>query len=86
MPRYNRSCDDIILTVTMNRLLIICAEHYAREKVSDLKMNKLIIRQEKTFESNLTRKTPEEEARGRKNASHCERQMVMSVPTWKSKG
>lgn len=35
----------------MNRLLIICAEHYAREKVSDLKMHKLIIRQEKTFMS-----------------------------------
>lgn len=35
----------------MNRLLIICAAHYAREKVSDLKMYKLIIKQEKTFMS-----------------------------------
>lgn len=60
MPRYNRSSDDIILTVTMNRLLIICAEHYAREKVSDLKMYKLIIRQGKSFMS-LLKKKPEEE-------------------------
>lgn len=60
LPRYNRSSDDIILTVTMNRLLIICAEHYAREKVSDLKMYKLIIRQGKSFMS-LLKKKPEEE-------------------------
>lgn len=66
LPRYNRSSNDIILTVTMNRLLIICAAHYAREKVSDLKMYKLIIRQEKTFMSliwliKLLKKKPGEE-------------------------
>lgn len=66
LPRYNRSSDDIILTVTMNRLLIVCAEHYARGKVSDLKMYKLIIRQEKTFMSliwliKLLKKKPGEE-------------------------
>lgn len=31
LPTYNTSSDDIILTVTTNRLLIICAEHYARK-------------------------------------------------------
>lgn len=62
-------------TVTTSRLLVICAEHYAWGKVSDLKMCRLI-RQGKSYHMHIT--LSEVEGWGREDHSQHEGQMAAS--------
>lgn len=62
-------------TVTTSRLLVICAEHYAWGKVSDLKMCRLI-RQGKSYHMHIT--LSEVEGWGREDPSQHEGQMAAS--------